>query len=170
MKLFLSSQSCINSRYRHQPLFLLPWQSEGEASCLRLNHSMEAFGISADKQRSLLRAFGIVLGTCMRKGRYACNAYTLSKSLLQRLLRHDLPPGILPLKEEFPDAFNVRHTSTVMCCDASFTCVLQLLNSLFERREVWGADNQGTGESLEEYLSCAEQKYAKYLFLQLQIV
>ena len=94
-------------RYRNLPLFLLPWQAEGEASCLRLNHSMLAIGISEQQQQSIMRAFGIVLGICMKKGRYACNTYTLSKSLLQRLLKQDLPAGILPLSEEFPDAFRV---------------------------------------------------------------
>ena len=93
--------------YRDPPLFLLPWQTEGETSCLRLNHSMEAFGISQDQQRHIMRAFGIVLGMCMKRGRYACNTYTLSKSLLQRLLQQDIPQGILPLSEEFPDAFKV---------------------------------------------------------------
>jgi hypothetical protein len=68
---------------------------------------MLAFGISEQQQQSLMRAFGIVLGICMKKGRYACNTYSLSKSLLQRLLKQDLPTGILPLSEEFPDAFRV---------------------------------------------------------------
>ena len=35
----------------------------------------------------------------------------------------------------------------------------QHLNSLMQRREVWGADSSGTGQSLAEYLSAAEQKY-----------
>ena len=96
--------------YREPPLFLLPWQTEGETSCLRLNHSMQAFGISQEQQQLTMRAFGIVLATCMKRGRYACNTHTLSKSLLQRLLRQELPPGILPLSEEFPDAFNVRRS------------------------------------------------------------
>ena len=75
---------------------------------------MQAFGVSQQTQRSIMRAFGIVLGTCMLKGRYACNTFTLSKSLLQRLLRQELPPGILPLSEEFPDAFKVTYTITQM--------------------------------------------------------
>jgi hypothetical protein len=74
---------------------------------------MQAFGINEKQQRSLMRAFGVVLGTCMRKGRYACNTYMLSKSLLQRLLRQELPPGILPLSEEFPDAYEVSNTAAV---------------------------------------------------------
>ena len=37
--------------------------------------------------------------------------------------------------------------------------MLQHLQSLIERREVWGADDQGTGQSLAEYLEQAEQKY-----------
>jgi hypothetical protein len=73
---------------------------------------MQAFGMSEPKQRSLMRAFGIVLGTCMRKGRYVCNTFSLSKSLLQRLLKQELPPGILPLSEEFPDAYQVNSTFT----------------------------------------------------------
>ena len=96
--------------YREQPLFLLPWQTEGETSCLRLNHSMQAFGISQEQQQSIMRTFGIVLGLCMKRGRYACNTYLLSKSLLQRLLQQELPQGIVPLSEEFPDAFNVRRS------------------------------------------------------------
>jgi len=74
---------------------------------LQVNHSSQAFGMSEKQQRSTMRAFGIVLGICMSKGRYACNSYTLSKSLLQRLLKQELPRGILPLCEEFPDAFKV---------------------------------------------------------------
>ncbi len=35
----------------------------------------------------------------------------------------------------------------------------QHLNSLVQRREVWGADSRGTGQSLAEYLSAADQKY-----------
>ena len=54
--------------------------------CLQVNYSSQAFGMSEKQQRSTMRAFGIVLGICMSKGRYACNSYTLSKSLLQRLL------------------------------------------------------------------------------------
>lgn len=96
--------------YREQPLFLLPWQTEGETSCLRLNHSMQAFGISQEQQQSIMRTFGIVLGLCMKRGRYACNTYMLSKSLLQRLLQQELPQGIVPLSEEFPDAFHVRRS------------------------------------------------------------
>jgi hypothetical protein len=109
--------------YRDPPLFLLPWQTEGETSCMRLNHSMEAFGVSQDQQRHIMRAFGIVLGMCMKRGRYACNTYTLSKSLLQRLLQQDLPQGILPLSEEFPDAFKVSLLNCIrfsllisLCC------------------------------------------------------
>jgi hypothetical protein len=52
---------------------------------------MLAFGISEQQQQSLMRAFGIVLGICMKKGRYACNTYSLSKSLLQRLLKQGNP-------------------------------------------------------------------------------
>ena len=96
--------------YRDPPLFLLPWQTEGETSCLRLNHSMHAFGISLERQRSIMRTFGIVLGICMSSGRYACNTYTLSKSLLTRLLGQNLPQGILPLIEEFPDAYKVSRS------------------------------------------------------------
>jgi hypothetical protein len=40
-----------------------------------------------------------------------------------------------------------------------FFTIRQHLNSLMQRREVWGADNRGTGQSLAEYLSVAEQKY-----------
>ena len=36
---------------------------------------------------------------------------------------------------------------------------IQHLKSLLERREVWGVDDQGTGQSLAEYLAQAEQKY-----------
>jgi hypothetical protein len=54
-----------------------------------------------------VRAFGIVLGICMLKGRYACNTYKLSKSLLQRLLKQELPTGIISLSEEFPNAYKV---------------------------------------------------------------
>jgi hypothetical protein len=35
----------------------------------------------------------------------------------------------------------------------------QHLKSLLERREVWGVDDHGTGQSLAEYLAHAEQKY-----------
>jgi hypothetical protein len=105
--------------YRDQPLFLLPWQTEGETSCLRLNHSMHAFGISLERQRSIMRSFGIVLGMCMSRGRYACNRYTLSKSMLNRLLRQELPQGILPLIEEFPDAYNVSRSNATAVAGAS---------------------------------------------------
>jgi hypothetical protein len=104
--------------YRHPPLFLLPWQREGEASCLRLNHSMQAFGVSEQQQKSLMRTFGIVLGICMRKGRYACNTFKLSKSLLQRLLKQELPPGIVSLSEEFPDEYQVISR---ICNSATFS-------------------------------------------------
>jgi hypothetical protein len=96
--------------YRQPPLFLLPRQMDGlkEACCLRLNHSLHAFGITADRQHAIMRTFGFVLAVCLKRGRFACNKYTLSKSLLQRLLGQDLPAGLLGLKEEFPEEYQVR--------------------------------------------------------------
>ena len=109
--------------YRQPPLFLLPRQMDGlkEACCLRLNHSLHAFGITADRQHAIMRTFGFVLAVCLKRGRFACNKYTLSKSLLQRLLGQDLPAGLLGLKEEFPEEYQVRllpivNTSPVVDC------------------------------------------------------
>jgi hypothetical protein len=62
--------------YRRPPLFLPPLQMEGETSCLRINHSLRVMGVSAERQRQLMRTFGIVLGICMKRGRFACNKYT----------------------------------------------------------------------------------------------
>jgi hypothetical protein len=95
--------------FREPPLFLLPKQIDGmkEACCLRLNHSLHAFGVAPDRERAIMRTFGYVLGFCLRKGRYASNKYMLSKSLLQRLLSQELPPGLLGLKEEFPEEYQV---------------------------------------------------------------
>ncbi len=98
--------------YRRPPLFLPPLQMEGETSCLRINHSLRVMGVSEERQRQLFRTFGIVLGICMKRGRFACNKcatashlyrifvtlsprYMLSKSLLQRLLGQELPDGII---------------------------------------------------------------------------
>ena len=63
------------SPFRRPPLFLLPRQMDGmkEACCLRLNHSLHAFGVSADRQRALMRTFGFVLAVCLKRGRFACN-------------------------------------------------------------------------------------------------
>jgi hypothetical protein len=63
------------SPFRQPPLFLLPKQIDGmkEACCLRLNHSLHAFGINADRERALLRTFGFVLAVCLKRGRFACN-------------------------------------------------------------------------------------------------
>ena len=99
--------------YRQPPLFLLPRQIDGlkEAFCVRLNHSLHAFGITADRERAIMRTFGFVLAACLKRGRFACNKYMLSKSLLQRLLGQDLPEGLLGLKEEFPDEYQVRWTA-----------------------------------------------------------
>jgi hypothetical protein len=93
--------------FRQPPLFLLPKQMDAskEATCLRLNHSLHAFGISEERQRALMRTIGYVLAVCLKRGRFACNKYMLSKSLLQRLLAQDLPPGLLGLSEEFPDEY-----------------------------------------------------------------
>jgi hypothetical protein len=95
--------------YRQPPLFLLPKQLDPskEAYCLRLNHSLRAFGITEERQRALMRTIGFVLAVCLKRGRFACNRYMLSKSLLQRLLGQDLPPGILGLSEEYPDEYQV---------------------------------------------------------------
>lgn len=122
--------------YRRPPLFLPPLQMEGEASCLRINHSLRVMGVSEERQRQLFRTFGIVLGICMKRGRFACNKYMLSKSLLQRLLGQELPDGIircetslcsitacldafLSLKEEFPDDYNFLARLQNMRGDAS---------------------------------------------------
>jgi len=61
--------------FRQPPLFLLPKQIDGmkEASCLRLNHSLHAFGVTAERERALMRTFGFVLGVCLKRGRFACN-------------------------------------------------------------------------------------------------
>jgi hypothetical protein len=95
--------------YRQPPLFLLPRQIDGlkEACCVRLNHSLHAFGVPADRERAMMRTFGFVLAVCLKRGRFACNKYVLSKSLLQRLLGQDLPEGLLGLKEEFPEEYQV---------------------------------------------------------------
>jgi hypothetical protein len=102
--------------YRQPPLFLLPRQIDGlkEACCLRLNHSLHAFGVAADRERAIMRTLGFVLAVCLKRGRFACNKYTLSKSLLQRLLGQDLPAGLLGLKEEFPDEYQVGLLRTVI--------------------------------------------------------
>lgn len=122
--------------YRRPPLFLPPLQMEGETSCLRINHSLRVMGVSEERQRQLFRTFGIVLGICMKRGRFACNKYMLSKSLLQRLLGQELPDGIircetyiwsitvcldafLSLKEEFPDDYNFLARLQNMRGDAS---------------------------------------------------
>ena len=105
--------------FREPPLFLFPRQIDGlaEASCLRLNHSLHAFGMTAERERALMRTFGFVLAVCLKRGRYACNKYMLSKSLLQRLLGQDLPEGLLGLKEEFPEEYQVRLSPpTIQMC------------------------------------------------------
>ena len=110
--------------YRQPPLFLLPRQIDGlkEACCLRLNHSLHAFGITADREQAIMRTFGFVLAVCLKRGRFACNKYTLSKSLLQRLLGQDLPEGLLGLKEEFPEEYRVRLLRTAITLPVD--CVL----------------------------------------------
>jgi len=111
--------------YRQPPLFLLPRQIDGlkEACCLRLNHSLHAFGITADREQAIMRTFGFVLAVCLKRGRFACNKYTLSKSLLQRLLGQDLPEGLLGLKEEFPEEYQVRLLRTAITLPV-IDCVL----------------------------------------------
>ena len=101
--------------FRQPPLFLLPRQldSSKEAYCLRLNHSLQAFGVTEERQRALMRTIGFVLAVCLKRGRFACNKYMLSKSLLQLLLGQSLPPGLLGLSEEYPDEYQVRALSCI---------------------------------------------------------
>ena len=69
--------------YRRPPLFLPPLQMEGETSCLRINHSLRVMGVSEERQRQLFRTFGIVLGICMKRGRFACNKYATASHLFR---------------------------------------------------------------------------------------
>ncbi len=166
--------------FRRPPLFLLPKQIDGmkEACCLRLNHSLHAFGITADRERAMLRAFGFVLAVCLKRGRFACNrcmppltrcifafaadimlmfcfnvslSYMLSKSLLQRLLGQDLPGGLLGLKEEFPEEYQVRCIACVRktCFVLAFLPLLQVTchQALEDLRKH------------PEYLQLADKKY-----------
>ena len=110
------------SPFRNPPLFLLIRQDDAtrEAVCLRLNHSMHAFGVDADAQRALMRTFGFVLAACLKRGRFACNKYMLSRALLLQLLGQELPPGLLGLAEEFPEEYEVCLHASV---DLSFICL-----------------------------------------------
>ena len=110
--------------FRQPPLFLLPQQTDGmkEASCLRLNHSLQAFGITKERQAALMRTIGFVLAVCLKLDRYASNKYMLSKSLLQRLLGQELPPGLLCLSEEFPEEYQA---SLLSCNWQMFFFLLQ---------------------------------------------
>ena len=121
--------------YRRPPLFLPPLQMEGETSCLRINHSLRVMGVSAQRQNQLFRTFGIVLGICMKRGRFACNKYMLSKSLLQRLLGQDLPDGII---------------RSAICAAANHTCCRLVTRCQSER-----------GVSRRLQLSCTVAEHAR---------
>jgi hypothetical protein len=116
--------------FRQPPLFLLPQQTDGmkEASCLRLNHSLQAFGITKERQAALMRTIGFVLAVCLKLDRYASNKYMLSKSLLQRLLGQELPPGLLCLSEEFPEEYQASLLSCNWQMFFSFCSLLVLFS------------------------------------------
>lgn len=73
--------------------------------------------------------------------------YTLSKSLLQRLLGQDLPAGLLGLKEEFPEEYQVNLLAFLRFRRRRLQWPTPLFQSLEDLRKH------------QEYLALGDKKY-----------